>query len=72
MTYIGVVSDVGQEISVGHVWQDDEGHVVHAETDPDQRENVGVLEILHDQGLVQETLHINVARTVLWKYKELR
>ena len=60
MTYVFGVSEVGQEIASPHVGQDDKGQAVEPQADPYQLHHVTVVEVLHQQSLLEEHLHVEV------------
>lgn len=67
MTYFMLIPDVGQQISMLHVGQDDQWHGVIVETDPYEGQYIRVMEVLHPHGLVNKLRYIYLSRTVLCK-----
>jgi len=63
-TYIAVVTDVGEQVSVRHERQNDERHSIAVDDDADQTQHVTVLEVAHRQRLVEECAHLHHTRTV--------
>lgn len=62
-----LIPDVGQQISMLHVGQDDQWHGVIVETDPYEGQYIRVMEVLHPHGLVNKLRYIYLSRTVLCK-----
>lgn len=67
MAYFMLIPDVGQQISMLHVGQDDQWHGVIVETDPYEGQYIRVMEVLHPHGLVNKLRYIYLSRTVLCK-----
>ena len=55
--YLAFVLDIGAQVSVSHERQDDHRLLLVAEAEPDEGEDVRVIEVLHDDALLQEALH---------------
>lgn len=48
-----------------HIGQDYQGHGIVVKTDPYEGQNIGVMEVLHPHGLINELRYIYLSRTVL-------
>lgn len=57
-TYMCLVTDEVAQVTVLHVGQDHERRTLRRQTDPQQRENIWVTEVLHDDPLLQELGHL--------------
>ena len=55
-TNLFLILDVTPQVAVGHVGQDDHGVLVVGHADAEQRQHVRVVEVLHDDALLQERL----------------
>lgn len=52
------IADEVAQVAVLHVGQNHQRRALRWETDTQQRENVGVAEVLHDDPLLQELRHL--------------
>lgn len=57
-SYVCLVPDKVPEVSVLHVWQHHQRRALRGQTDPQERQHVGVAEVLHDDPLLQELRHL--------------
>lgn len=57
-TYVSLVADEVAQVAVLHVGQNHEGRALWRQADSQQRENVWVAEVLHDDPLLQELGHL--------------
>jgi len=62
---LAFVLDIGAQVSVSHEGQDDHRLLIVAEAEPDQGKDVRVVKVLHDDALLQETLHQLVVEILL-------
>ena len=53
-----LVPDKVPEVTVLHVWQHHQRRALRGQTDPQERQHVGVAEVLHDDPLLQELRHL--------------
>lgn len=57
-TYVSLVADEVAQVAVLHVGQNHEGRALWRQADSQQRENVRVAEVLHDDPFLQELGHL--------------
>ena len=56
VSYVRFDAQPRAQVAIGHVGRDDERRLVAIEADTDERQNVGMFELGHDESLVQELL----------------